>query len=266
MAHFLGLNNFLDTADDHDLYASGRVATNTTALGLAGTLTFRHAAGTTPVAYAVGDSLTTIAASINAALAAQNITATIVSEGSGYRLTLTDSDGDNFFVTDSGALVSQYNLQPRQVGTAGRVKLTQALTTNPSLLARGELSAAAGLAVGTIALTLGNATIANKIAALFNASVSIAGAGKLPAVTTRIADYAGTILSHNSAMASTSTDGLAIGESYRQALVNQSASVSQVNLDEEMANIIVLQNAYAAAARVSTTAAEMLETLIASVR
>ena len=67
-------------------------------------------------------------------------------------------------------------------------------------------------------------------------------------------------------MASTSTDGLAIGESYRQALVNQSASVSQVNLDEEMANIIVLQNAYAAAARVSTTAAEMLETLIASVR
>ena len=88
MAHFLGLNNFLDSADDYDLYASGRVGTNTSAQGLTGTLTFRHAAGTTAVAYVAGNSLATIAASITAALAAQNITATIVGEGSGYHLTL----------------------------------------------------------------------------------------------------------------------------------------------------------------------------------
>ena len=39
-----------------------------------------------------------------------------------------------------------------------------------------------------------------------------------------------------------------------------------VNIDEEMANLIVVQNAYAAAARAVTAASEMFDELLAAFR
>lgn len=180
-------------------------------------------------------------------------------------MVITDTDGENTFITDWSTLLSQLNVHAGQVGAAGRIRLDQALVLDGSLASRGELSSAGGLAAGDVAISLGDATVANQIAALFSAGVTIAAAGTLPTMSVRLADYAATILSQNAAMASANSDELSVGESYRQALVNQAASVSQVNLDEEMANIIILQNAYAAAARVTTTASEMLDTLLAAV-
>ncbi len=46
------------------------------------------------------------------------------------------------------------------------------------------------------------------------------------------------------------------------ALETQAAAVSQVNLDEEMANIIILQNAYAASARLTAAISAMMDELL----
>ncbi len=46
------------------------------------------------------------------------------------------------------------------------------------------------------------------------------------------------------------------------ALENQIATISAVNLDEELANIIVLQNAYAASAKITSAISQMLDTLL----
>ena len=43
-------------------------------------------------------------------------------------------------------------------------------------------------------------------------------------------------------------------------------SVSGVNIEEELAQMVVLQNSYAAAARVVTTATDMYDTLLAMIR
>ncbi len=47
---------------------------------------------------------------------------------------------------------------------------------------------------------------------------------------------------------------------------NRRDTFSGVNIDEELAQMVVLQNSYSAAARVITTATEMYDTLIAMVR
>ena len=52
----------------------------------------------------------------------------------------------------------------------------------------------------------------------------------------------------------------------RQDAVNRRDSFSGVNLDEELAQMVVLQNSYSAAARVITTANQMYDTLIGMIR
>ena len=52
------------------------------------------------------------------------------------------------------------------------------------------------------------------------------------------------------------------GESFQITLATQAASISQVNLDEELASLVVLQNGYAASARLTSTISEMLDILL----
>jgi flagellar hook-associated protein 1 FlgK len=52
----------------------------------------------------------------------------------------------------------------------------------------------------------------------------------------------------------------------REDAINRRDSYSGVNIDEELASLVTLQNSYSAAARVMTTATEMYDTLIGMVR
>lgn len=262
MAQFLGLNDFFDSGTDYDLAFSDRVASDTTALGLAGTLSFNIAGANTNVAYGAGDSLTAIAASINGAVGGANITATVVSESGGYRLQLQDADGDNFFLSDSGSLTAQINLRPGLPGTAGRIAVRSDLQATPSLLAGAELSSAAGLAAGDIAVSAGDTTIARAMADAFTNDQAFAAAGGLVATTTTLGEYAASFISLNAANANAVASDVAFGESLEIALETQFGALSGVNLDEELAQLIILQNAYAASARVTTTVSQLFDELL----
>ncbi len=265
MSHFLGLNDFFSTGEVYNRAQTDRAASNTAALGIAGTLTFAHGAGTTAVNYLATDSLNDIAAAINAGLAAQNITATVVNEGTGYRLELNDTDGDNFFITDSATLATNLNLRAGRPGLAGRLEVATALANDANRIAVGELNAGT-LAVGDVAISAGDGTKIRAMAATFTSDVTLAKAGGLAATTARLADYAASMMSVNATAAANIDRELTVNLSYAQALEARSSSISDVNIDEELANIIVLQNAYQAAARVTNVVSEMMDTLIQSVR
>lgn len=266
LGHFLGLNNLLDDGLDYDLYASDRLASDSAALGLGGSLSFNIAGTTTNVAYAAGDSLNDIAAAINGTLGGANITASVVREAEGFRLQIVDGDGDNFFLSDSGPLTLQSNLRPGLPGTAGRLELRQDIQANPNLLARGELSDAAGLAAGDTGLSAGSGDIAAALGRLFTSDIGFAAAGGLSAVTLTLEGYGANIVAGSAALTSAAQSDLNLGEGFQLALENQAASISQVNLDEELANIVVLQNTYAASARITTVVSELLDTLLDAVR
>ena len=265
MAHFLGLNDILDSGDDYDRYISDRVASNSTALGIAGTLAFDVAGTTTNVAYTTGQSLTTIAANISTALGASNISATVVEEGNGYRLQISDSDGDNFYVSDSGTLTSSTNLHAGRAGAAGRLEVRSTLITDPNLVSSGELSSGT-LSVGTFALASGDATIAQRLAGVFTASTSFGAAGGIAAQTTTLTGFANDILSRNATLANGVRSDVELGESFQISLETRAASVSQVNLDEELSDLILLQNAYSAAGRLTSVISAMMDELVQILR
>ena len=265
MGHFLGLNDIVDSGDDYDRYTSDRVTSNSNALGIAGTLSFNIAGVNTNVAYTVGQSLTTIATNISTALGAANISASVVQEGSGYRLQISDSDGDNFYITDSGTLTSSTNLHAGRPGTAGRIEVRSTLVADPNLVAGGELNSGT-LSVGSIGISSGDGSVAQRLAAAFNSSVSLGAAGGLPAQSASLTGYANDILARNAALANGVQSDVALGEDYQIALETRAASVSQVNLDEELADLILLQNAYSAAGRLTSAISDMMDELIQILR
>ena len=140
------------------------------------------------------------------------------------------------------------------------------LLADPGLLAAGELSDAAGLAVGDLALSAGDADIARALADAFTSDQAFAAAGALPGAVTTLSGYAANIIALNAADANAAADDVAFGESFQISLDSQFASISGVNLDEELSQLIILQNAYAASARVTTTVAELLDELLAIAR
>ncbi len=77
--------------------------------------------------------------------------------------------------------------------------------------------------------------------------------------------FAGLVLGGAGMQAAQAQDRLADATARRDDAVNRRDSFSGVNIDEELAQLVVLQNSYSAAARVMSTASEMYDTLIAMV-
>ena len=268
-AHFLGLNSlFTSSSDNYDRYLSAQQTSSTTALNLTGTLTFSGAFGTANVAYGPGDDLATVAANItaNGTLAGAGISATVVNDGSGYRLRIEDAGGDNFFMTDTGSLVSTLNVRVDAAMANTTIDVRSDIANDPSRIARGALSNAVGLAVGDVGLTSGDRSVIQAMANKLSERLSFDRVGGLGTSTRSIADYGAAIVGLNATEAVTTSDSLEAEEFLLDNLSAKAASISGVNLDEEMANTIILENAYAAASRVITTTQQLMDLLEEMVR
>jgi len=261
---FLGLNDFFTTGDDYATYTSAQQTTQTTALGLAGMLTFSGGFGVTTVNYIVGNDLGDVAASINAnaALTAAGITASVMVDGGGYKLRVEDSGGDNFFMTDSASLVSTLGLKARGSQTAADLGVRTDIVANPSQVAHAALSSDPALVAGDVGVSAGDNTITQAIANKFNESLPFGATGQLSAASRTLAEFGAQILALNATQAQSAKDTSDWRQSLFEQLSSKAASISAVNLDEETANMVLLQNAYAASARVISTTAELFSVLM----
>lgn len=260
---FLGMNDLFTQPNNFDVYTTSQRAPGNSALA-GGTLTFTGAFGTANVVVTAGDDLATIAASINAdaTLTAANVTAAVIADGSGFRLQISDSDGDNFFVSDSGSLITTMDMKARDHAVAATIGVRSDIIADPSRLSRGELSDSATLAVGDAGTTAGGAQVIQRLSNLFNTTLQFEEIGQLPDATKTLSDYATTILSLNATQAQNVEDSLETKTFLHDTLQAKTRATSGVNLDEEMAYMIILESAYAASARVITTTSELFDELL----
>ena len=268
VSQFLGLNDFFVSGNDYDAYASAYQASSTTALGASGNLTISGAFGSAVIAYTAGNSIADIAAAINGngTLSTAGVTATVHTDGSGYRLRITDSGGDNMFFSDSGTLVSALDIKVRNPGVTATFAVRTDLANDPSLISRGTLSDAAGLAIGDIGLSVGDKSTVQAIANRFNDNLTFAASNQLAGSSASLSQYATEILALNAAQSNAASDNLASRQILLENLKLKTASISGVNLDEEMAHLITLENAYAASARVITVTQTLFQLLQNMVR
>ncbi len=130
-------------------------------------------------------------------------------------------------------------------GNAGDITVNQAIANDPSQL---QLSSSAGLT--------GDGSVAAAMAGLATTSVAALNNQTFNGSYAQSVAQLGTTLSN-------ANDQVTSQAAVTGMLSTQRSSVSGVNLDEEMTNLMTFQSAYQAAAHVVTTIDQMIQTLLA---
>ena len=113
----------------------------------------------------------------------------------------------------------------------------------------------------TYQVSSGN-SVSQKLAALSTQSVSFAAAGGLAATSTTLSQYAGQILASISTNSTNATNRATDSQTLLSGFTSRAQAVSGVNLDQELANTVIYQNAYSASARVITVIGDLFTALI----
>jgi flagellar hook-associated protein 1 FlgK len=149
-------------------------------------------------------------------------------------------------------------------GIAGMIQVRDNIASNPALLARGVLDSATSSLpeAGDSAVALGDGTIAQEIADMFLEALEFSATGDLPLTTISLAGYASEILSSIAVAASSAASTASFRESLFQEITFRSESISGVNIDEELRNMVLYENAYAATARIIQVVDNLFDILL----
>ena len=110
-------------------------------------------------------------------------------------------------------------------------------------------------------MSVSDDTIAKALAETMNSPVSFKVSGGLPSTSVSFAERAAAIVSTNASLANVAERNTEAQQSLTDSIEQQFENERGVNLDEEMANLIVFEQAFSAAARVITTLQQMFDAL-----
>ena len=153
-------------------------------------------------------------------------------------------------------------------GSSAMIQVRADIAKNPALLARGALVSTTSPApkAGQSGVVPGDATIMQKMADKFFESLTFAATGNLPLTTVSLAGYASEILSTTAVSASSAAKTALFKETLFQEISFRNESISGVNVDEELRNLVLYENAYAATARIIQVVDRLFDTLLDIVR
>ena len=115
-------------------------------------------------------------------------------------------------------------------------------------------------------MSTGDATAAAELAGVFGNSITFGSSGGISGVATTLGEYASQMLGLQASQTNDARIELEFTTQFTETLEFRASSISGVNLDEELANLVVLEQSFNAAARIITVTADMLQELIDAVR
>ncbi len=175
--------------------------------------------------------------------------------GNKLSIRTTDPDVDFAVGQDTTGLMAALGVNTFFKGNdASNIALNESVATNLTRINAGYVN-------GDNELNPGDNALANKIGDLLTKKVDVSTPWRTTGQQTISESYS-TLVSRVGADTRTAQTNAEYNEALANDLSNQQQAVSGVNLDEEMANLIKYQHAYTAAAKLITTADQMLETLL----
>lgn len=108
----------------------------------------------------------------------------------------------------------------------------------------------------------GDNQLVARLSGLANTTLSFDAAGGLPGVNLTLAGYSSELLGFMSAQAAAADDDSTNASTLYNSFKEQMEAVAGVNLDEELANTVIFQNAYSATARIISVVDSLFEDLL----
>ena len=218
----------------------------------------------------------TLASQLAAGLGAFG-TAGIASDGrleltaaAGYALAI--GEGDSAIVATDGAgharaqgFSHYFGLNDLLVGAGGdptRLQVREDLAADVRLLARTRLDVAAGPPATAQLGGAGDNRGAQALAAAFETSVATVARGGLPAGSYRLADLAAEIVAIGAGAADRARGTAANDRALADDLAARQDATSGVNLDEELARLVLFQEAYSVSARLIAITNQLFDDLL----
>lgn len=267
-SNFLGMNDFFTSTPKLTEWTSDFKPSNyTLTTTSARTLSFVDSANPTGIPGGTitvnpADSLQAIADKINRNTSLQGlITASVVPEAGGERLRVTSVVGRQIAVTQQGGTdaIDALGLGQTVSGLSQSLAVNQTLVDDPSRISHGQLQL--DPLKGTYLLAAGDNSVALQLSNLMTTQVPIKAAGSLAAGSITFGDYASTIIGTSASLTATNKTNLQQQQDLASAISQKQASISGVNLDQEMSQLMIYQNSYAASAKVIAATKQMFDIL-----
>ena len=276
-SHFFGLNDLVN-AESNSFFETGLSSTD--AHGLSGSLEFA-------VYSDEGRAIETLSITPSGTTMA-DLVSQLNASGTGlgaYGSFALGSDGALTFTSGSGFEAYRFELQQDSTerGSTGvgfsdlfgfggasaerarSMGLASAVTADANRFASASLDITGTTVPGDLVLATGDNRGAFAIQALVNEPYTFGAAGGLAATAATLGDYAAGLASDMGLRAATAEGFAADAGALKNDVLLRRDEVQGVNLDEEMANVIIYQQAYNASARMIQAAQELFDTLIAAV-
>lgn len=134
--------------------------------------------------------------------------------------------------------------------------------TTGSLALSPQPSGSNALPLYTYQLSIASNESVARLVSLQNVAVGFAAAGTLPAYTNTLSAYSSEIYSYMGGLSNTVDSQVQQQNLLNTTYKDKLDSVSGVNIDEELANTVLYQNAYAASARIITVVTTLFDVLL----
>ena len=265
-ANFFGLNDFFVTNPPLNQWQTEVKATNFTTVNT-GAVTLEFSDETNGFTYdtitvPAQSSLSEIADLINndAGLSA-TIEAEVIPEGSGERLRLKHILGEQIYVTQAGgtSVIDDLGIRQSEATFSNALDVRADLKLSPNLVSRGQ--AQFNNDTGLYFLSAGDNEVALELASVMTSAVSFDDAGGLTGVFQTFSEFGSSILSNSSSLAAAVETDFTLQQDLKEALEVKAGEISGVNLDEELSQLLVFEQSYAAAARVISTTQQLFDIL-----
>jgi len=274
-AHFFGMNDLLSAgAESH--YDTGLTTAMAHGFGVAGitTIELRGPDNDVVLTYNLdfaavgGATMNDVLTDLNTGFSGYAtfsldsngaLVATPTSTFDGYKFNVTSDTTDR---ASTGVNFSQFfGLGDRyRADAANNVTVRSDIVADPALLALADVDLTAATGIPSLTVADGRGAIAFQN--LVSANVSFSATNELAAVTTTLGNYASQVLARAAVNADQAEKLRGDREALSSELQTRNDEISGVNMDEELSNMVIYQNAYNASARLISTAREMFNTLL----
>ena len=270
-SNFLGLNDFFvdnvrDGTHESNVFGNSFSAS-------AATLRFNDSNGAiavgagTTLAIPAGSSLQQIADLINDSVTGvTGVSAGVVPDGSGFRLRITQNQGANLVITQDttvpDTLLTDLGMHVADASTSQFIEVRSDILATLGLATTGAPQWDANLGTaGEYFMSPSDNTTIQQLVSAFTSTNAFDTAGGITGSTTTFTDFTTSIIVDATSKASANEIGLEFQENLTSTLQLKSDNIRGVNLDEELSNLILFEQAFNAAARVISVIQNMIKEL-----